>query len=81
VIRHRIYERACYYNGCHSNVLRDVGSYMIFMNVRVFISVVVVMLFRDVGPYWIMFTNVCCYNCCHGKAFWASSSLCVLIGW
>jgi hypothetical protein len=48
-------------------VLRDVGPYMIFMNVCVFISVVVVMLFRDFGPYWIMFTNVCCYNRYHGN--------------
>jgi hypothetical protein len=38
------------------------------------VTVVMVMLLRDFGPYGIMFMNMCCYNRCHGNAineFWA----------
>jgi hypothetical protein len=40
----------------------------------VVITVAMVMLLMDFGPYEIIFINVCCYNRCHGNAvngFWA----------
>jgi hypothetical protein len=37
----------------------------------VVITVAIVMLLRDFGPY-VIFLNVCCYNRCHVvKGFWA----------
>jgi hypothetical protein len=43
------------------------------MNVYVVITVAMVMLLTEFGPYGIIFMNVCCHNCCHGNAlkeFW-----------
>jgi hypothetical protein len=37
-------------------------------DVYVVITLAMVMLLRDFGPYGIIFFSVCCYNCCHGNA-------------
>jgi hypothetical protein len=40
-------------------LLRDFGPGIIFLNVCVVITVAILMLLRDFGPYGIIFLNVC----------------------